>query len=62
MVGMIRLAMQSASMLAAVCATVTLKNCSKRVTPPRKKDIPMTRSRLESILPISDVLTMVIWP
>jgi hypothetical protein len=59
-VGMIREPMHSASSDAAVCATVTLKNCSSRLTPPRKKDMPRTSNRLESILPINEVLTIVI--
>lgn len=57
---MISEAMQRASREAAVCATVMLKNCSTRLKPPAKKAIPKTSSRLDSMLPMSDVLTMVI--
>lgn len=58
-VGMMRLAMARDSKLAAVCATVILKNCSVRLIPPKKKHIPKTRSRLDSILPIKDVCTII---
>lgn len=57
-VGMIRLATASAKRLAAVCATTGLKCCSRRLTPPKKKHMPMTSSRFDSILPISDVWTI----
>lgn len=43
---------------AAVPATVTLKCCSERRSPPKKKHIPMTRRRLESMDPIKEVCTM----
>ncbi len=46
------------SKLAAVCATVVLKNCSWRLRPPKKKHMPITSSRLDRMLPISDVWTM----
>jgi hypothetical protein len=56
-VGMMTLPTANASKLAAVCATVWLKNCSWRLSPPKKKHIPMTRSKLERMLPIRDVWT-----
>lgn len=51
-----------ASRPALVCAEVGLKNCSSRDMPPRKKAMPITRSRLESMLPTRDALTTVISP
>ena len=56
-VGMITLPTANASKLAAVCAMVWLKNRSVRLSPPKKKHIPMTRSKLERILPMRDVWT-----
>lgn len=56
---MMRLAIARESKLAAVCATVILKNCSVRLIPPKKKHIPKTRSRFDSILPIKDVCTII---
>lgn len=58
-VGMIKLLTARASRLAAVCATTTLKCCSMRLIPPKKKHIPMTRSRFDRILPIREVWTMI---
>ena len=52
------LAIANANRLAAVAATVSLKNCSSLRSPPKKKHMPMTRSKFDRILPISDVLTM----
>ena len=57
---MIKLPTAKDSKLAAVWATVTLKCCSTRLTPPKKKHIPMTKRRLDSMLPIKDVCTMII--
>jgi hypothetical protein len=54
------LATAKASKLVAVCATVVLKNCSDLWSPPKKKHIPRTNSRLDNILPIKDVWTMTI--
>lgn len=59
---MIKLLTANASILAAVWATVTLKFCSMRGIPPRKKDMPITRSRLDKILPMSEVCTMRVLP
>ena len=61
-VGIIRLLTYRARRLAAVSATATLKCCSTRLMPPKKKHMPRTRSKFESMLPIKEVLTMVIWP
>ena len=47
-----------ASKLAAVWATVVLKYCSWRRMPPKKKHSPNTSKRLERMLPISEVWTM----
>lgn len=55
---MIKLPTANANKLDAVCATTGLKCCSKRLSPPKKKHIPMTSSRLDNILPTSDVCTM----
>lgn len=57
---MIKLPTANARRLAAVCATTGLKCCSKRLRPPKKKHIPMTRSRFDSILPTSEVWTITI--
>lgn len=57
-VGMIRLPTARERRLAAVCATTGLKCCSRRLRPPKKKHMPMTKRRLDSILPIRDVCTM----
>ena len=56
--GMIRLPTASASKLDAVWATVRLKCCLIRLSPPKKKHIPITRSRLDRMLPIKDSCTM----
>lgn len=55
---MIKLPTAKASKLEAVCATVMLKNCSTRLSPPKKKHIPMTRRRFDNMLPIRDSCTM----
>ena len=36
-----------------------LKCCSNRFMPPKKKHIPMTKSRFDSMLPIRDVCTTI---
>lgn len=59
---MIKLLTAKASILAAVWATVTLKFCSMRGIPPRKKHMPITSSRLDKILPMSEVCTMRVLP
>ncbi len=61
-VGIIRLAVDRNRRLDEVSATVLLKFCSTRLMPPKKKHMPRTRSKFESMLPIKEVLTMVIWP
>lgn len=58
--GIMTAAVARARREAAVVAAVTLKNCSSRRRQPKKKHIPITRSRLETIPPMSEVLTMVI--
>lgn len=50
--------MQRASKDAAVWATVMLKNCSTQLEPLAKKAIPRMSSKLDSMLPTSDVLKM----
>lgn len=55
---MIKLPTARASKLEAVCATVILKCCSTRLMPPKKKHIPMTRSRFDNMLPIRDSCTI----
>lgn len=57
-VGMIKLATARERRLAAVWATTTLKCCSMRSIPPKKKHMPMTRSKLESMEPMREVCTM----
>lgn len=56
-VGITTLATASANKLAAVCATVSLKNCSFLRSPPKKKHMPRTSNRFDKILPINDVWT-----
>jgi len=48
--------------LAAVSTTIILKCCSIQLMPLKKKYIPRTKSKFESILLIKEVLIMVIWP
>lgn len=55
---MIKLPTARANKLEAVCATVILKCCSTRFSPPKKKHIPMTRRRFDNMLPIRDSCTM----
>jgi len=50
-VGMIRLPMARASKEEAVCATVMLKYCSCLLRPPKKKHMPRTSKRFDSIDP-----------
>lgn len=57
-VGMIKQDTAAASRLAAVPAAVSLKNCSGLSNPPRKKHIPVTKSKFDRMLPIKEVLTM----
>src|SRR6266536_68904 len=59
-VGMIILPIARANILAAVWATVWLKNCSGRRRPPKKKHMPMTSRRLDKILPMREVWTITI--
>jgi hypothetical protein len=51
-------AIATASRLAAVCATIVLKYCSWHLRPPEKKHMPMTRKRLDKMLPVRGVWTM----
>lgn len=57
-VGIIKLPTARARRLEAVWATTGLKCCSSRLIPPRKKHIPKTNRRFESILPMREVCTM----
>ena len=59
-VGIIRLPIAKERRLEAVWATVTLKFCSKRFKPPRKKLMPITSNKLDSMLPMREVWTMTI--
>lgn len=59
-VGMIKPPVASARRDAAVPATVTLKCCSERRSPPKKKHMPITSRRLESMDPTRDVFTMTV--
>ena len=52
--GMTRLPEARASKQEDICATLTLKYCLTRVTPPKKTLVPRTRRRLDSMLPIRD--------
>lgn len=45
-----------------VCAAVMLKVCWILLYPPNKKQQPVTKSKLEKILPIMDDLTTSNWP
>lgn len=58
---MIRLDTARKRMDDAVWATVVLKACSILLTPPRKKAIPRTKSKFESIEPNKDVCTIKNW-
>lgn len=55
---MIKLLTAKANILAAVWATVTLKCCSIRSIPPKKKHMPITNSKFDNILPMRDVCTI----